>query len=65
MSGNNNQATKKGISYTGICLALGLVFGGIIGFVIGNMVIFAGGGLVIGLAIGSALDNRNQGSKSG
>ena len=60
MSGNNNQAAKNGMSYIGVCLALGLVFGGIIGLVIGNLIIFAGGGLVLGLAIGSALDNRRQ-----
>jgi uncharacterized membrane protein (Fun14 family) len=29
-----------------------------VGLIIGNMVIFAGGGLVLGLAIGYALDQR-------
>jgi hypothetical protein len=32
--------------------------GGIVGLIIGNMVIFAGGGLVLGLAIGYAWDQR-------
>ena len=41
-------------------MALGLVFGGMIGLLIDNMIIFAGGGLVLGLAIGSALDNRRS-----
>lgn len=52
---NNNQ---KKISYTALGLAIGLIFGGIVGLIIDNMIIFAGGGLVLGLAIGSALDNR-------
>jgi hypothetical protein len=41
-------------------MALGLVIGGVIGLLIENMVIFTGGGLVLGLAIGSALDNRRS-----
>jgi hypothetical protein len=52
---NTNQ---KKISYTALGLAIGLIFGGIVGLIIDNMIIFAGGGLVLGLAIGSALDNR-------
>jgi len=56
MSQENN--TQKKISYTALGLALGLILGGIVGLVIDNMIIFAGGGLVLGLAIGSALDNR-------
>lgn len=64
MSENNRPATKKEMSYIGICLALGLVFGGIIGLVIDNLIIFAGGGLVLGLAIGSALDAGRQSNKS-
>jgi len=56
MSRDKNAGIR--ISYTAIGLAVGLITGGIVGLIIGNMVIFAGGGLVLGLAIGSALDNR-------
>ena len=54
MSSNHSQRT---ISYKALGLALGLVFGGLVGLLIGNPIIFAGGGLVLGLAIGSAMDN--------
>lgn len=53
-----DKTSGKRISYTALSLAIGLIFGGIVGLAIDNLVIFAGGGLVLGLAIGSALDNR-------
>jgi len=56
MSQENN--TPRKFSYTALSLAIGLILGGIVGLVIDNMIIFVGGGLVLGLAIGSALDNR-------
>ena len=56
MSRENN--TQKKISYTGLGLAIGLILGGIVGLAVNNMIIFVGGGLVLGLGIGSALDNR-------
>lgn len=52
--------SQKKISYTALGLAIGLVLGGIVGLAIDNMIIFAGGGLVLGLAIGTALDSRRQ-----
>ena len=58
MSSNNPSSFK--IAYTGLGMALGLVLGGLFGLVAGNMIIFAGGGLVLGLAIGVALDNRKN-----
>jgi len=51
--------TQKKISYTALGLAIGLILGGIVGLAIDNMIIFAGGGLALGLAIGSALDSRH------
>lgn len=54
---NNNQSTIN-INFKAIGMAAGLLFGGIIGLIIGNQIIFAGGGLVLGLAIGTALDSR-------
>jgi hypothetical protein len=56
---NNNQSSFR-ITYTALGLAVGLILGGFVGLIIDNMIIFAGGGLVLGLAIGSALDNRHK-----
>ena len=56
MSKNNNLQRK--IAYTILGLSTGLILGGIVGLIIDNMIIFAGGGLVLGLAIGSDLDSR-------
>lgn len=53
----NNESQRK-ISYLAIGLSIGLILGGTVGLVIDNLVIFTGGGLVLGLAIDSALDNR-------
>ncbi|HEY46707.1 MAG TPA: glycine zipper family protein [Anaerolineae bacterium] len=52
---SSNQSSMK-ITYKGIGMAIGLIMGGCIGLLIGNVVIFAGGGMVVGLAIGAALD---------
>lgn len=57
MSTNNSQ---KEISYKALGLAIGLIFGGIVGWRIGNPLIFAGGGLILGLSIGTALDSRGE-----
>jgi len=56
---NNNRSSFK-ISYTALGLAIGLILGGIVGLIIDNMIIFAGGGLVLGFAIGAALDSRRK-----
>ena len=55
---SKNKNSGKRISYTALGMAIGLILGGIVGLATDNMIIFAGGGLVLGLAIGSALDNR-------
>jgi len=55
---SKKQNPRKRISFTAISLSIGLIFGGIVGVAIDNMIIFAGGGLVLGFAIGSAMDNR-------
>jgi len=57
---SRNNTSQRKIPYRALGMALGLVFGGIIGLLIDNMIIFAGGGLVLGLAIGTALDNRHS-----
>lgn len=55
MSGS--EPTQGKTAYSDYGLAIGLVLGGLVGLLVGNPIIFAGGGLVLGLAIGSALDN--------
>ena len=60
MSIKNNNHSSFRITYTALGLAIGLILGGIVGLIIDNMIIFAGGGMVLGLAIGAALDNRRQ-----
>jgi len=56
----NTNGTSRNISYTALGMALGLVLGGLVGILIDNMIIFAGGGMVVGLAAGAALDNRTR-----
>ena len=57
MSTNNNSQAKAPNQALG--LGIGLVFGGLIGLLIGTPVIFAGGGMVLGLAIGATLDDSD------
>lgn len=51
---NTNQRMK----FAGLGMAVGLVFGGLVGFLIGNPIVFAGRTMVLGAAIGTAIDNR-------
>jgi uncharacterized membrane protein len=60
MSKNHNEKTKVQISYKALGMGIGLLFGGLIGLLMDNMIIFAGGGMVLGLAIGTALDQRSS-----
>lgn len=58
MSTDRNKQSSSKITYTGLGLAIGILVGGLIGLVVHNVVIFSGGGMVLGLAIGAALDQR-------
>jgi hypothetical protein len=60
MSENNTRHSIGRMKFTGLGLAIGLVFGGLVGFLIGNPIIFAGGTMVLGFAIGAALDKKNS-----
>jgi hypothetical protein len=60
MSDKYGNNTKFRISYKALGMSIGLIFGGLVGLLIDNMIIFAGGGMVIGLAIGTALDSRTN-----
>ena len=57
MSQEAENPSPKRVSYIGLCLAMGLIIGGGVGLALGN-VAFAGGGLVIGLAIGTIIERR-------
>jgi hypothetical protein len=60
MSDKYSDNTKILISYKALGMGIGLLFGGLVGLLIDNLIIFAGGGMVIGLAIGTALDSRTN-----
>jgi F0F1-type ATP synthase assembly protein I len=55
-----NETTRRKLSYTGAGMGIGLVVGGLLGLLIDNLAFSAGGGMVLGLAIGLALENRRQ-----
>jgi len=57
---NQNQESNRRIKFAGLGAAIGLVFGGLVGVLIGNPMVFAGGGMVLGLAIGTAFDQRRD-----
>ena len=52
---------KKNYTRTGPCMGIGLVLGGILGLISGNFIIFTGGGMILGLAIGLSLDGGSKG----
>ncbi|HEY71269.1 MAG TPA: glycine zipper family protein [Anaerolineae bacterium] len=56
---SKSNVNRKG-NYLGLSMAMGLVIGGAIGLLLNNLVLFAGGGLVLGLAIGTALDRNRK-----
>jgi F0F1-type ATP synthase assembly protein I len=54
-----NEVKKSGrISYPAGGMAIGLIVGGILGLLIDNLAFSAGGGMILGLAIGLALEKR-------
>lgn len=59
MNNQNKQFNQK-IKFAGIGAAIGLVFGALVGLLIGNPIIFSGGGMVLGLAIGASFDQRRS-----
>lgn len=61
MTNKYQQKSERGIRYRELGLSIGLVFGGLIGTLIGNPIIFAGGTMVLGFAIGAALDKWRNG----
>jgi F0F1-type ATP synthase assembly protein I len=58
MSQEKEVKKSSRISYTAGGMAIGLIFGGILGLLIDNLAFSAGGGMILGLAIGLALEKR-------
>ena len=55
-----SQTKKARFSLMGSAMALGLVLGGLVGILIDTMIIFSGGGMILGLAVGTALESRRM-----
>ncbi len=51
---------NESINIVGLCMAIGMVIGGAIGLLVNNLVLFAGGGLVLGFAVGASLDRSRS-----
>ena len=60
MSEEINSKEQAGFSRMGVFMALGLVLGGFVGLILDNLVIFSRGGMIIGLALGTALEKRKM-----
>jgi F0F1-type ATP synthase assembly protein I len=58
MSTQNESQKKAKFGNLGAAMSLGLVLGGLVGILIDNMIIFAGGGMIVGLSIGLALEKK-------
>ena len=56
----HNKEQKRIRKYTGIGGGAGMIFGGLVGLLIGNPIVFAGGGTVLGIAIGTAFEQRTN-----
>ena len=58
----NNHKKQAGHSFkfAGLGAAIGLIFGGLVGFLIGNPIVFAGGGMILGVALGTSFDQRRE-----
>lgn len=59
---SQESTTNKSANYTivGAAMGIGLVVGGIMGLLIDNLAFSAGGGMILGLAFGLALEKKRQ-----
>ena len=55
-----NRESNQSMKFAGLGAAVGLVFGGLVGLLIGNPIVFAGGGMILGIAAGTALNQRRK-----
>ena len=67
MSSESGNKERQEISYLGLGMSVGMVLGGLFGIVYGIlldnmafMTVWVGGGLVLGLSIGAALEARKK-----
>jgi hypothetical protein len=56
----DNQANTFRLTYPGVGMGIGLLVGGLLGLLIDNLAFSAGGGMILGLAMGTALEKRRQ-----
>jgi hypothetical protein len=59
MSQEYENRSSSRVNIVGLSMAIGLIIGGAIGLTLGNIA-FAGGGLVVGLAIGTAIERHKE-----
>jgi hypothetical protein len=57
---NEKPSKSFKVTYPGAGMGIGLVFGGVLGLLIDNLAFSAGGGMILGLAMGLALENRRR-----
>jgi hypothetical protein len=59
---SENTTTNNPVRITALRLgmAIGLILGSILGLAFDNLVIFAGGGMILGLSIGLAWEKRRR-----
>lgn len=60
MSKKEYYSSLDEMTYKSLGLVIGLLFGGLVGPFIGNPIVFAGGSMVLGLSIGTALEKRRS-----
>ena len=60
MTDQNKAKERTDVTRMGRFMALGLVFGGFLGIILDNLVLFSGGGMILGFALGTALEKRRQ-----
>ena len=56
----DNQKKAVNLTYTGAGMGIGLVVGGLLGLLTDNLAFTAGSGMILGLAMGLALEKRRQ-----
>lgn len=60
MSQDTKPKKIRRTTYTAAGMGIGLVLGGVLGLLIDNLAVSAGGGMILGLAVGLALEKKRQ-----
>jgi len=56
---SEKQVIKK-MTRPGLSMVVGLIFGGFLGLIGGDLIVFAGGGMILGLCIGLSTDHSSM-----